>query len=95
MQNMQTSEFPHLWAILRVLLLVWTSSEGAGTTRRFQGYRHLYDSLRLRDVLSRVGWGWCVGFSSSRLIRSTCQVSHFSFVRYFEILVNFWKAAGR
>ena len=51
--------------------------------------------------LEMVGGGACVGFSSSRLIRRTSQVSYF-FVRYIECLENFYfwelfchKAAGR
>ena len=54
-QNMQTSGFPHLRAILRVLLLAGTSFYVDGTIRRFWGC--LYVSLRLRGVLSRAGTG--------------------------------------
>ena len=79
-------------AILRVLLLAGTSSEGGGTTRRFQGY--LYVSLRFRGVLSQGGWGMLSRFSFSRLIRSTGQVGHFSFVRYFEFLECFYFCKG-
>ena len=56
-------------------------SLGDGTTGRFQGYLCL---LRLLGC-SLPGVGVFVGFSTSRLIRITCQVSHFSVVRYWQV----------
>ena len=91
-------------AIFQALVLTGTSSEGDDTTRGDFGdisMGLLSFSLALSLSLS-LSLSLRVGFSSPRLIRSTCQVGHFSFVRYFEILKTsyFWKgfshkAAGR
>ena len=93
---MQTSEFSHVWDLFSGSAVSWDIFRGG-----MAPHGNLGDIFMAGCFLS--GWvgGACVGFLSSRLIRSTCQVGHFSFVRYFECLEKFYfwklfchKAAG-
>ena len=96
---MQTCEFSHVWDHSSGSAVSWDVFRGVWHRTAISG------TSLWRDVFFRGGWAVgvaCVGFLSSRLIRSTCQVGHFSFVRYFECLEKFYfwklfchKAAGR
>ena len=79
------------WAILRVLLVAGTSSEGDGTTRRFRGYFN-------GGVLSRAGWGCfvCVFLlllqfsvpAGSSTLNHTFRIFHRSFVIFVRRLLD-------